>query len=238
MYGFNFKNIENKKIILLGEVHGVRENVKIIKKFIDSIEKKGLSITVAFEWPSKINHDIQKFLNNEDVLLNWKNWEFVHYKDGRISKEHILFLDWIKNKNKILPPERKHDIFCFSEDDKSWDGRDLKMAENIKSLLMSKDNKRIVLAIMGNLHAQKEKVKFDKKYHTPLALNLPLEDLITFKIDYICGTFFNHLLQNFDEKNKCEEKSIYIEPSKTKNFDYRIIVPHAHSITLLKTNIE
>jgi hypothetical protein len=103
---------------------------------------------------------------------------------------------------------------------------------------MSKDNKRIILAIMGNLHAQKEKVKFDKKYHTPLALNLPLEDLINFKIDYICGKFFNHLLQTFEEKNKCEEKGIYIEPSKTKNFDYRIIVPHAHSITLLKTNIE
>lgn len=135
MYNFDLKKIKQKKIIFLGKMHGVMENVEIIKTFVTSLEVEGISVVIALEWPKEINSDVQAFLNNTETMLPWQGWDFVQDKDGRISKEHIDFLQWLKTRNKALLSDKKHNVFCFSEEHKSWNVRDLKMAQNINSIL-------------------------------------------------------------------------------------------------------
>jgi len=232
MYNFDLKKIKEKKIILLGEMHGVAENVEIIKTFITSLEAEDMSVLIALEWPKEINSDIHAFLNNTEAILPWQHWSFVQDKDGRISKEHVAFLQWLKTRNDILLPEKRHDVFCFSEKDKSWNTRDFKMAKNINSILNTHSQK-VLLAVMGNLHAQKKKLTLNGKIYAPLATHLPKEDIVIFKCNYHCGSFFNHTLQFFKSCEKCDNKSIFIKPDTTEKFDYYIIVPCAHAITLL-----
>jgi len=232
MYNFDLKKIKQKKIILLGETHGVIENVEIIKTFVTSLEAKGISVTIALEWPTEINSDVQLFLNNTEIMLPWQSWDFVQDKDGRISKEHIAFLQWLKIRNNILLPDKKHNVFCFSEKHKSWNTRDFKMAQNIKSIL-NNHSQKVILAVMGNLHAQKKELIFDGEVHIPLATHLPRKDIIAFKCDYRCGSFFNHTLQFFKSCEKCDNESIFIESIPTDEFDYYIVVPCAHAVTLL-----
>ena len=232
MYNFDLNKIKEKKIILLGEMHGVIENVEIIKTLVTSLEAEGISIVIALEWPTKINSDIQAFLNNTKTTLPWQNWDFVQDKDGRISKEHVAFLEWLKKRNKALLSDKKHDIFCFSEEHKSWNTRDLKMAQNINSIL-NNHSQKIVLAVMGNLHAQKKELIFDGEVHIPLATHLPRKDIIAFKCDYRCGSFFNHTLKFFKSCKECDNESIFIKPAPTEEFDYYIVVPCAHAVTLL-----
>lgn len=232
MYNFDLKKIKGKKIILLGEMHGVAENVEIVKTFIASLEAKNISVLIALEWPTKINSDVQSFLNNMKTVLPWQNWDFAQDKDGRISKEHVAFLRWLKKRNKFLSPDKRHDIFCFSEECKSWNTRDFKMAQNINYILNNRSQK-IILAIMGNLHAQKKKFILDGKVHLPLAAHLSKKDIIAFKCDYRCGSFFNHTLQFFKSCKKCANKNIFIKPVPIEEFDFYIVVPCAHAVTLL-----
>ena len=232
MYNFDLKKIKQKKIILLGEMHGVMENVEIIKTFVTSLEAEGVSIVIALEWPTKINSDIQVFLNNTETMLPWQNWDFVQDKDGRISKEHIVFLQWLKVRNKALLSDKKHNVFCFSEEHKSWNVRDLKMAQNINSIL-NNHSQKIVLAVMGNLHAQKKEFMLDGETYMPLATHLSKKDIISFKCDYRCGSFFNHTLQFFKSCKECDNENIFIKLSPIEEFDYYIIVPCAHAVTLL-----
>ncbi|MBU4351422.1 hypothetical protein KKF47_03590 [Patescibacteria group bacterium] len=232
LYNFDLKKIKQKKIIILGETHGVAENVEIIKTFVDSLEAEGISVTIALEWPTEINSDIQAFLNNQEIAPSWQRWNFVQDKDGRVSKEHIAFLQWLKARNKILLPDKKHNIFCFSEEQESWNTRDLKMAQNIKSIL-NNHNQKVILAVMGNLHARKKEIEIDGKVCAPLATHLPKKDIVAFKCDYLCGSFFNHTLKSFKSCKECDNKSIFIKPALTKEFDYHIITPRAHAVTLL-----
>lgn len=231
MYNLNIDGVKNKKLILLGETHGVKENIEVIKEFVYFLEKKGVPVTVALEWPLDINSEIQSFFNN-DVELKWQNWNFVKDKDGRISKEHIEFLQWLKKRNNKLLPDKRHGVYCFSVIDKSWNNRDLRMAKNIQSI--SKAGVKVaILAVMGSLHASKEKMLIEGEVHDPLASHLPKESFISFRFIYKSGTFFNHELQTFKNSAGSEGNDISIEPSTTKGYDYNIVIPHAHAITLL-----
>ncbi|MFH1551450.1 MAG: hypothetical protein ABIC36_01050 [bacterium] len=232
MYNFNLKKIKQKKIILLGETHGVMENVEIIKTFVTSLEASGISVVIALEWPIEINSDIQAFLNNTEIILPWQNWNFAQDKDGRISKEHIAFLQWFKIRNSILLPDKKHNVFCFSEEHKSWNTRDFKMAQNINSIL-NNHSQKVVLAVMGNFHAQKKEFVFNGEVYIPLATHLSRGDIVVFKCDYRCGSFFNHTLQFFKSCKGCDNGSIFVKSASTEAFDYYVVVPCAHAVTLL-----
>lgn len=232
MYNLKTKEIVGKKIIILGEVHGVRENIEIIKTFIIALEEENISVTLALEWPSEINSDISVFLNNAETTPPWRGWDFVQDKDGRISKEHIALLQWLKVRNNALSVNKKHSVFGFSENHKSWNERDLKMAKNI-SLLSTNDKKKVVLAVMGNLHAQRQELTFDGESHAPLATHLPPNDTVIFKCDYRCGAYFNYTVQIFNGCKDCINENIFIKPSTTKEVDYCVIVPCAHVVSLL-----
>lgn len=81
---------KNKKIIVFEETHGVRENLVLVKLFIDVLLKNKFSVLFAIEWPAGLNKEIEDFLNNK-AELSWKKWPFSRSPDGRISREHLRF---------------------------------------------------------------------------------------------------------------------------------------------------
>ncbi len=196
MYDFDLQKLGGKDIVLLGETHGVKENLEVIKEFIVSFEKWGFAVNVGLEWPVGYTADIDKFLHTTQSAPPWNRWtSLIENEDGRISKEHIDFLQWLKQRNLTLSQEKKHDLFCFSEYHQDWNVRELAMAHNIIASHQGK-YQDVTLAIMGSLHACKVEIVFDGDIHKPLATNLPGDDTVAFKCIYQGGTFFNHSLRS------------------------------------------
>lgn len=86
---------------------------------------------------------------------------------------------------------------------------------------------------MGNLHAQKKEFVSGGEVYVPLVTHLLKKDIISFKCDYRCGSFFNHTLQFFKSCKECDDESIFIKPAPIEEFDYYIEVSCAHAVTLL-----
>src|SRR5581483_9599923 len=139
----------SKKFLLIGEIHGVRENLDILKCFIIPHLAKKKKITVGFEWPARLSQEINDYISGKTKKIFPRKWKFAHNRDGRISKEHVQFLSWLR-KNKIT-------VLCFDESLRSWNERDRAMAQNLQKASGN------IIAITGNLHARKRKFVLDKE---------------------------------------------------------------------------
>ncbi len=236
MHEFNFLKNRKETAIILGETHGIKENVIILKKFVEFYLKQNKCIILAFEWPKKLTTEINKYLCGKNKKINWEKWEFIAYNDGRISREHIKFLGWLKIKNKSLSKKLKVHVYCFDERGNTWNKRDKQMARNLFFLLKKNSQCKIVM-IMGNLHARKKKFLIGREKYIPLASYLPEKCVISFKLKYVSGYFFNFSLKKI-KLNKKEKlmKSFLIKRSRDLNFDYEIIIQKAHPITKLKNS--
>lgn len=228
---------EGIKVILLGEVHGVKENVEIVKTFIKALEETGKSVILALEWPSNLNEDIKKFFAGSLDELPWREWDFVRDKDGRISKEHVELLGWLKDRNQKISPEKSHDVVCFSEMHTDWNMRDRKMAQNIISIQEGSRKGKIILAVMGNLHADRKPNKMPGEKYISLASHLEGGSFLNYKIFYCAGTFLNYRKKRFASRS-CPSDRIVIQLSEEQGFDYDIFVPCAHPIALLEKQNE
>jgi hypothetical protein len=114
------KKLLNKRFILIGEVHGAKENLIIIKSFLSFFIKQKISVILALEWPNNLNSEINKYLT-KNKKLRWQVWQFSKTPDGRISKEHLVLLKWLRNK--------KLRVVCIDEGGLNWNDRDNTMAK-------------------------------------------------------------------------------------------------------------
>lgn len=220
-------NINPSKIknLLIGEVHGIGENLEVLRLFVSLYLRKKIKFAVSFEWPSYLSEEINGYVLGRSNKLFWKNWNFIKDKDGRISSEHIKFLSWLRTKNLKLPTNRKIAVVCFDADARKWNERDRLMAGNIRI------TKQKVIAIMGNLHASKSKFKLDKKQCVPLGYHLPRKQTVAIKIVYLAGKFYNHGINNIKKQTK-----VNLGLSRNKKvvgFDYVYTIDIAHPISLL-----
>ena len=136
MNNSNTPDFQNKKFLLIGEIHGIKENIKTLKFILNSylnLNKNNSRLVIAFEWPAELTGEINDYLKGK-VKLNWRKWNFVKYRDGRISKEHLKFLNWIKKINLKIPENKKIKIQCFDVSAKKWNTRDKKNGKNSSSV--------------------------------------------------------------------------------------------------------
>lgn len=85
MTNLNTFDFQNKKFLLIGEVHGVKENIKTLKSILDSylsLDRSSSRLVVAFEWPVEVAEEINDYLKGK-IKLSWRKWNFVKYGDGR-----------------------------------------------------------------------------------------------------------------------------------------------------------
>lgn len=217
--------IPNPQILLIGEIHGIRENVDILKLFVGIYLKTNRRFAIGLEWPSFLSEEINQYISGRANRLSWRTWAFVKDKDGRISKEHLAFLSWLKKKNSSLPPQKRILVVCFDENPKRWNERDKRMAQNLEKIKIP------IVAITGNLHAQKTKFKFGKKLYTPIGFRLSGKKSIFVKINYLSGKFYNHGIKRIQSVKKMK---LGLIKNKSKDFDYIYAIENARPVELLK----
>lgn len=223
------KDIRNNDFIVIGETHGIKENLDIIKYFINFLTDQRIPIILGIEWPSDLNMEINDYIKKNKSDLNWKRWAFASSPDGRISKEHLKFLGWLKKK--------QISIKCFDSNGKSWNDRDKKMAKNITDVFnKNKDHK--IIALMGNLHAKKHSFILNGKVCRPLVSYLPKNKTVSFKINYLSGQYFNMFVKKIEPSKeiKTENKKSNLIKLKNSGYDYEIILKKATPINILSKN--
>lgn len=232
MNNLNFLNLQRITFTLIGEIHGIKENVEVLKFLIKLyLKENDGKLILGFEWPIQLTSQINSYLKNRNDL-NWCKWNFVKYKDGRISKEHIDFLKWIKKINLRLPEIRKIKIQCFDVVEKQWNKRDKKMADVF--LRKNRYKKVKIIAIMGNLHARKKEFFLNRKKYIPLGSYLPKHKTLTIKLEYISGYFCNEFVKKILPTKKINIISkLVFQKTREFGYDYILFIKKAHPIKLL-----
>ncbi|MCK6463018.1 MAG: hypothetical protein L6Q29_04375 [Candidatus Pacebacteria bacterium] len=222
MFTDEVKNVLLKnRLIVVGEIHGAKENIFFIKKILSFYNKNDIPITLAMEWPSELTEEINRYIFKKGKL-NWLSWKFSESPDGRISKEHLDLIKWLRAKNIKL--------VCFSVGGLSWNERDKKMAENI--LAEYNQNKEVkILVCAGRLHSRSKDFDFGKEKYTPLGYYLPKNETIFFELDYLSGNYFNVGLKKIRSKKINVKKDISI--IKNKNNIFKVIIKKATPVHIL-----
>lgn len=226
----NIDFLKNKRIkyILLGETHGIRENLKVAKKITSFLIKQKTTPELALEWPKELAGKIKKFLKRGSDL-NWRSWKFYKYQDGRISKDHINFLEWLQGK--------KIKIICFDENKPNldWNQRDKKMAQNILESSKQRGNGK-TLAIVGNLHAKKRGFLLGKNSYkyVPLGSLLPRGKTVSVKLNYLSGFYFNIDREKIISRHRAKAvlPNFFVKKSRHTDYDYEIVIKKATPVSL------
>lgn len=191
-------------LMVVGEVHGVKNNIEFYTQLIKTF---GFS-TFAIELPKSFSG-----------LLNTT----VKYPpDGRFSKEII---DFIKQSEVKV-------IYFDNEVDKTttWNKRDEDMAENF---LAEFDQTQKTLLIAGNYHTQTKPIinnKGETLYPLGLHLRNKLGNFPVCTIRYLNGQFYNFGLQDFVD---ISDKNVPNTISQTSEYDFEYTIKNAEPITLI-----
>ena len=207
--------LDKAKLLLLGETHGVKENVDIIYTLFKKFGFKKL----ALEWDEKLREQADKFLQSGEL-------DFEAIKDspdGRITAGHFALLKKLKDEGLL------ETLVCFDGTTPSgeWDARDENMAKNIIANLA--DSTTLVVA--GKLHTQIEPITFDgeKGEHHPMGENVKkqIPNVPSGKIKYLTGQFHNYGTRDFGEKSE-ETELPKARFYKSDDGIYSFDLPEAH----------
>ena len=130
------RSLEDSGLLLLGEVHGVRENPLIALSLMNELNMTGL----ALEWPSELAPLVSAFLTDGRLPDNPMLWG----GDGRITAGHLAVL------RELVRTRRLDNLTLFDGwSDVGWSLREASMSERI---LMADLPDRGTLVIAGNMH--------------------------------------------------------------------------------------
>lgn len=202
------KHLKNAKTIIIGEIHGVKENIDFLHQLVKLIGNDNLGF-IAFEYPK----EIQKLINNlPQSKSSFAGNPIISMliKDGRFSIYHLEFLIWLK-KQKIK-------IICIDPSKKDWNKRDKGMYRLFSKNVKSKNKKYI--AVVGNLHAEKKAVEIEGKNCFPFGSYF--KNNLTILLTYGKGEFYNFGLKQLPEYHADNQ----IKKTDSQTFEY--FIPQAH----------
>jgi hypothetical protein len=206
--------ILDTKLFLIGETHGVKENVDMIY----TLFKKFSLHQLALEWPPELSPVIDEFL--ETRVLNFKSIETS--SDGRITAGHFALIQKLHHEGLL---ER---VLCFDEgfrEENSWNERDATMAECI----LRNRGTSATLVVAGNLHAKTSPLVIDDEQVLPMGAHIKgtVTNVPTATIQYLSGSFHNIGLREF---HRTIPESPTPEPRcyRDQNGYYVFEIPVAH----------
>lgn len=211
--------LNDTKVFLLGETHGVKENADIIYTLFKKFGFKKL----ALEWDRELQAQAEKFLQTGEL-----DFEAVKdSSDGRITAGHFALLKRLKDEGLLDA------LVCFDEQTQSgeWDDRDENMAKNILANLIGDK----MLAVAGNLHTKVAPVVFDeeKAEHHPMGEQVKkrIPAVPSGEIRYLTGQYHNYGVRDFREKPEDTElpKARFY---KSDDGVYIFELPEAHAATV------
>ncbi|MEZ4194970.1 MAG: hypothetical protein R3B53_01035 [Candidatus Paceibacterota bacterium] len=179
-------SLDAKKLLILGEMHGVKENADVIY----TLFKKFGFRQLALEWESELGVVAEQYLETGELDFD----AIQDSPDGRITAGHFVLLKKLKAEGLL------EKLICFdSAGEANWNARDENMAKNILSCLT--DSPTLVVA--GNLHAKVESITFNDESgeHHPMGERVKekIPEVPSGKIDYLSGQYQNYGTQDFFE---------------------------------------
>jgi erythromycin esterase-like protein len=206
--------LEQTKLFILGEVHGVKENVDIIYTLFKKFNFRQL----ALEWESELQVVVEKYLETGEVDFD----AIQNSADGRITAEHFALFNKLKNEGRL------EKVICFdSSGAVDWDTRDENMAQNILSELSD----ALTLVVAGNLHARVESITLTDEpgEHQPMGerIKAQVPSVPYGNIAYQSGQHHNFGPQDFfaDSAPENTEAKFY----RTEAEEYTFVLPAAQA---------
>lgn len=206
-------SLDKTKILIMGEMHGVKENPDIIY----TLFKKFGFRQLALEWKSGLGAVAEKYLETEEI-----NFDAIQDSpDGRITAGHFALLKRLRDEGLL------EKLICFDgSGEANWNARDENMAKNVLNGLS--DSATLVVA--GNLHAKVEPITFNDEpiEHHPMGerIKVHIPDVPSGKIEYLSGQYHNYGPEDFFEDSEQEKTGprFYI----TEDGLYTFVIPEAH----------
>jgi hypothetical protein len=168
------RSLDASGLLLLGEVHGVRENPLIIRALLREL---GLT-TLALEWPDDLAAVIRAFLGGETMADHEALWS----GDGRITAGHLAVLA----ERAAAGPLDLILLDGIMEAGWSWTQRDEAMAGR---LLAGAGPAARTLAVAGNAHTPTRRTGLGMPLGAHLARQRP--GVREIRISYASGGFYN-----------------------------------------------
>jgi hypothetical protein len=183
------QSVDQSGLLLLGEVHGVRQNPLLARALMVALDVTGL----ALEWPAALASAVGGFLGDGQVPDHPQLWD----GDGRITAGHFALL------RERFQAQRLQALTLFDGvDEVGWSRRESAMAERI---LDAEGPATRTLVIAGNAHTAL----------TPTMLGVPLGAQLAewrpgvreITIRYGNGTCYNLLPQRFKHQFSLRRKA-------------------------------
>ena len=183
------RSLDSSGLLLLGEVHGARENPLLIRAVMQAF---GLT-SLALEWPEDLAPMIRAYLASRTLADHWSLWG----GDGRITAGHLAVL---AERAAAGPLE----LILFDGvigADWSWSQRDAAMARRI--LAASSLGVR-TLAVAGNAHTPTSPIELGVPMGAGLAEQRP--GIREIRISYGGGSFYNGEPRQFARRTDSQGK--------------------------------
>ncbi len=178
------RSLDRAGLLLLGEVHGVRENPLLIRALLQAF---GLT-SLALEWPDDLAPTIAAFLAGKPLADHESLWS----GDGRITAGHLAVL---AERASAGPLE----LILFDgavDAGSSWSQRDEAMAGRI---LAATPAGTPTLAVAGNYHTATSPIELGVPMGAWLARQRP--GIQAIRISYGSGHFYNAGSRRFHPSN-------------------------------------
>lgn len=185
-----YQALEHKRVILLGEVHGTNEAPDTVFGLASLWRRHGRPVVVALEWPETLQREVNATLRTGDIDELGEH-PFVRRKsqDGRTSTAMIELIGRLSKLGQVP-------VVCIDPDDADdAQDRDTGMAKLLARAVRQHPGATIV-ALMGNLHAKRQKVTEDDGILRPCGYELtvmpkgavPEADVVSFNLEAPGGT--------------------------------------------------
>lgn len=209
------ESLASTKLFILGETHGVKENVDVIY----TLFKKFGFRKLALEWDPALKVVAEKFAESGTLDFD----AVKDSPDGRITAGHFELIKKLKDEDLL------DSLICFDEEGSAnWDERDTNMARGILASLSDVPT----LVVAGNLHAKTEPLSFDDEpgEHHPMGESVKREipNLASGRIEYVRGQFYNFGVKDFGGDTGLEPSSMAKFYLSDKGL-YIFELPEAHA---------
>src|SRR5215469_4869035 len=168
------RSLESSGLLLVGEIHGVRENPLLIGRLIDALEVTSL----ALEWHEELTPAVDTFVATGSLA----DHELLWTGDGRITAGHLALL-----AGRVAAGRLRLILFDGTIGvDWSWTQRDEAMA---RRLLVASPPDARTLVVAGNAHTPTSETKLGAPMGALLAAARP--GVREVQVRYGGGAFYN-----------------------------------------------
>lgn len=237
------------QFLLMGEKHGAIENPRILITLLSKLYTQiGLRF-LGVEWDAEYQEAIDRY-----VLYGQRAPKPIIpcSEDGRLSLEHLQFLDWLADFNRHFLYEERIQIICFHvmiPEGGTWNDRDRGMYERFiaKYQTRAQHYHPPALLIAGNVHTRTTPFMMpeeDEEYiplgsfflssassqKRPLCLNLKYASGAIYN-DCVKELGLNELIALFNDKF-VDAECLLIEAQAEGDFDF--IIRQAHPVIIIR----